>query len=51
MANINNQVFYLTQGIGLYYELKIVFSRFASTLNMDNRAMIKREEKNENNTS
>lgn len=51
MVNINNQVFYLTQGIGLYYELKVVFSRFASILNMDSRAMIKREENNENNPS
>ena len=40
MATLKRNLLLVNMGTGLYYELKVVFGRFASVFNIQNKSMI-----------
>lgn len=44
MASLKLNVLVLSLGIGLYYEIKVVYGRFASIFNIENTTMIEIDE-------
>ena len=44
MATLKRNLLLVNMGTGLYYELKVVFGRFASVFNIENKSMIEIDE-------
>ena len=44
MASLRNTMNILINGVALYYELKVVFGRFASIFSLENKSMIEVDE-------